>query len=333
MYDVVFYEAFEEEEKALRKFLPQGKQYLFTWKTIQESGHKTPQSKVISVRTQSKFPLEWASLLEGIITRSTGYDHVTAYLEATGAKLKAAYLPDYAARAVAEQAMLLWSACLRRLKVQQECFGSFHRDGLTGREIKGRSIAVAGVGRIGSQIVDIARGLGMKPIGIDIKPKPGLKLDYMSFEKAFPIADVIVCALPLTHETKGLLGRKTLSKAKRGSIFINIARGEISPSEDLLEMLEDGQLSGVGLDVYDHEKEVAAILRDDSSIESVPDEARKGVEAVLKLMRHPQAILTPHNAFNTEESVERKSQHTALNLELYFSKGDFLTPLDTVQAK
>jgi D-lactate dehydrogenase len=300
-YDAVFYEAFKEEAAVLESCLPKGHRYLFTWKTIQESGHESPPARVVSTRTQSKIPLEWASRLDGLLTRSTGYDHISDYLERCGAKLKAAYLPEYAARAVAEQAMILWSSCSRLLKLQISQFDSFLRDGLTGNEIKGKTIVVAGVGRIGSQVVDIAKGLGMDAIGIDIKPSSELErkysLRYLSWEEALPLADVFVCALPLTSRTKGLLDMALLSKIKRGAIFVNISRGEISPSEILLKLLNDGVLAGVGLDVYDHEKEIAAILRDGKTRGEIPEAARPGVEAVLALRSHPRAILLPHNAF------------------------------------
>jgi len=334
-HDVVFYEAFKEEEAILRAVLPEGHSYLFTWQTIQESGHDSPPGRIVSVRTQSRMPLDWAAQIDGIITRSTGYDHVSDYLSRCGIPLKAAYLPEYAARAVAEQAMILWSSCLRFVKQQQRSFSSFHRDDLTGHEIKGRAIVVAGVGRIGSQIVDIAHGLGMTPIGIDLKPNPALErkygLKYMPWNEALPLADVLACALPLTSTTKNLIDANMLSKIKKGAVFVNVGRGEISPSEDLLPLLESGALSGVGLDVYDHEKEVAAVLRDGAALASVPDNARRGVEAVLKLHEHPRAILTPHNAFNTVESVERKSRETAANLSAYFASGEFLSPVSSAK--
>ena len=331
LYDAVMYEAFEEEERELKALLPKGRKYLFTWKTIQESGHKTPPGKVISVRTQSKIPVEWAPLIDGIITRSTGYDHISEYLKTCGRPLKAAYLPEYAARAVAEQAMILWSSCLRLLKTQTINFKNFHRDGLTGREIKGKTIVIAGVGRIGTQIVDIAKGLGMTPIGIDIAPNKGLEkkygLEYLSWEEALPQADVLACALPLTSATRGLVNGKRLSSIKKGAVFVNVGRGEVSPSEDLLALLESEVLSGIGLDVYDHEKEIASVLRDGVDVSSLPEASRRGVMAIQKLMMHPRAILAPHNAFNTQESVGRKSKETAANLESYFSTGDFLTAI------
>ncbi len=331
MFSAVFYEAFEEEEKILRKVLPKEFKYLFTWKTIQESGHKSPPAKVISTRTQSKFPIEWADSLNAIITRSTGYDHVSEYLTQTGARISAAYLPEYAARPVAEQALMMWTALLRNLTVQRKSFETFHRDGLTGREIRNRRITVIGVGHIGGEIVDIAHSLKMKILGVDIKPRAEMKkqygLKYVSLKEGLKNADIAICALPLTGITRGLLNYKILKVMPGNSIFINVGRGEVSPTQDLLKLLNEGILGGIGLDVYDFEKELASVLRGGKKLSDLKPGARESVAAVLKLMRDPKVILTPHNAFNTEESVERKSLRTAENLASYLKTGKFLTPI------
>ncbi len=331
-YDAAFYEAFEEEAEELEKLLPKGHKYFFTWKSIQESDHIEPIAGIISTRTQSKFPISWIDKINAVITRSTGYDHVSAYFRECGKSVDAAYLPEYAARAVAEQAMILWTSLLRILPLQLESMSTFHRDGLTGREIRGRNLSVLATGRIGRQIVDIAHGLGMNVTGFDISPDeslaakyPGFK--YASLEEALCNADVLVCALPLTDKTNRMLDRKMLGLVKKGAVFVNIARGEISPTEDLLELLEAGILSGIGLDVYDCEKDLASVLRGGASLESIPEERRKTVAATLKLMRDTRAILTPHNAFNTEESVHRKSLETSKNLDAYFRTGRFISPI------
>lgn len=329
-YDVVFYEAFEEEEQELRKQLPKGKKYFFTWRTIQEAGHIVPPAGVISIRTQSKIPLEWREKIDAIITRSTGYDHITAYLKEAETDLPAAYLPDYAARAVAEQAMLLWTALIRNLPEQQEAVRTFSRDGLTGRELVGKTLTIAGVGRIGSQIADIGKALRMKVLGVDIAPNKKTGIKFVSMEEGISLADIFVCALPLTDITVGMLNYKMLKKLPKGAIFVNIARGEIAPPEDLLHLLRSGIIVGIGLDVYDCEKEVAAVLRDGADPGKITDiEKLNSVAASLELIEHPHVITTPHNAFNTVESVERKCLHTAENVVAFLTKGRFLTPIES----
>ena len=327
-YTAAFFEAFDEEERILRELLPKDNEYFFTWKTIQESDETLPPAPVISVRTQSLLPNEWADDIDAVITRSTGYDHVTAYRESIGKRINAAYLPDYAGRAVAEQAMLLWTALLRKLELQRVSFKTFCRDNMTGRELVGRRITVVGVGRIGSQIVDVAMGLRMEVKGVDIAPREIRGLEYVYLREGVERADILVCALPLTRETRGMLNHQLLKNMPAGSIFVNIARGEISPTRDLLRLLKEGALSGVGLDVFEYEKELATVLRDGSTPEEILDsEARESVEAVLELRNRNDAILTPHNAFNTMESVERKSQDTVDNLSSYLDTGKFLTPV------
>lgn len=86
MGHVIFYEIFKEEEEMLKQSLPANVKAAFTSQTIQESQDKTPPAKLISVRTQSQIPLEWADQIEGILTRSQGYDHLLEYLKHCGKK-------------------------------------------------------------------------------------------------------------------------------------------------------------------------------------------------------------------------------------------------------
>ena len=81
--DIFFYEAFEEETLALKKeCLPYNLNANYSYKTIQECGHELP-APIISVRTQSIIPKTWKNNLKAILTRSTGFDHISKYLEET----------------------------------------------------------------------------------------------------------------------------------------------------------------------------------------------------------------------------------------------------------
>jgi D-lactate dehydrogenase len=327
-HTAAFFEAFDEEERLLKKLLPKEMECFFTWKTIQEAALDEPPAPIVSVRTQSLIPIDWADGIDALITRSTGYDHITAYRAESGKEIKATFLPDYAGRAVAEQAMLLWTALLRKLEIQRASFDTFHRDGLTGRELVGRKLTVLGIGRIGSQIVDIATGLKMDVAGVDISAREIGGLKYVGLEKGVERAEILVCALPLTRETRGMLNYNLLRKMPQNAIFINIARGEISPAKDILALLKEKRLAAAALDVYDHEKELASVLRDGTHSAEIADQtARESVEAVLEMRTRSDVILTPHNAFNTRESVERKAMHTVENLMHYLEFGEFKTPV------
>jgi D-lactate dehydrogenase len=140
-------------------------------------------------------------------------------------------------------------------------------------------------------------------------------------------ADIAVCAMSLNRDNRGLLNEKRLRRMPKGAIFVNIARGEISPAGDLHRLLEEEHLAGVALDVYNHEKQLASVLRGGIDPDTLPEPARSEIDAIVSLMKHPRAVLTPHNAFNTIESVERKSRDTASNLVSFLETGRFLTPV------
>jgi len=296
----------------------------FTQKTIQESGDKVPRAPILSVRSQSIIPIHWAEKLSGILSRSTGYDHLERYVRDTGKPIPCGYLPFYCNRAVAEQAMLLWMALLRKLPQQTYAFGTFYRNNLTGNETAGKTLFVVGVGNIGSEIVKIGVGLGMNVLGVDLVEKHSF-VNYTTFENGIGKADIIVCAMNLTSENAGYFNYNRLLKAKKGAIFINISRGEISPSTDLLKLIDEDRLGGVGLDVYNHESELAESLR--TRRESDFPEVR----STLLLSQKANVILTPHNAFNTTEAVARKAEQSVLQIDHFLQTGNFLWNAPVVQ--
>jgi D-lactate dehydrogenase len=320
-WDVFFYEAFREEQEALRAALKEtGIRAGFAPDTIQECDAAVPPAPLISIRTQSLIPEGWAGRISGILTRSTGYDHVLDYRRRAGTDVVCGYLPLYCNRAVAEAAMLLWMALLRRLPRQLRHFQTFNRDGLTGAECYGKTLLVVGVGHIGSEAARIGQGLGMRVLGVDVVKKYH-DVTYVALEEGLKAADVIVCAMNLTASNRGFFCYESLKAAKTGAVFVNIARGELSPSTGLKRLLDEGILGGVGLDVFDHEIDLAGWLRDGKAGDH-PE-----TKAALELSRRDNVILTPHNAFNTAEAVERKALHSIRQIEHFIKQGGFLWPV------
>lgn len=303
MLDIYFYEVFKEEEAAIKRYLPDGISAGFTWKTIQENGDSVLPSKMISIRTQSQIPLDWAQELDGILTRSQGYDHILKYNKDSGVDVNFKYLDNYCSRAVAEQAVLFMMSLFRKIKVQIKNFDGFHREGLTGTESKGKKALVVGVGRIGSEIVDCLLGLKMEVKGVDVAPKD-TRVEHVALKEGIPWADVVFCSLPLTVDTNKMLNISAFENAKKGVLLINISRGEITPIKDIKDMLDKGILGGVGLDVYCCEKDLAEYLR--GHVDKASDEVR----VVCDLKNQENVIFTPHNAFNTVEAVEEKARQS-----------------------
>ncbi|MGB9764559.1 MAG: 2-hydroxyacid dehydrogenase [Candidatus Saccharicenans sp.] len=314
--DVYFYEAFEEEAQLI-KSLSRGRLELgLTDKTIQESGHKEPPARLISVRTQSIIPVEWQDKLDGVLSRTTGFDNLKIYKSQIHRPLSLGYLEEYATRAVAEQAILLMMALKRNLPAQIEQFKTFYRDGLTGSECLGKKLLVVGVGRIGGEIVRIALGLGMEVRGVDIVRRHDF-VNYVEKEEGVKWADVIICAMNLTEENYHYFNYELLKKARPGVIFINIARGEHAPLFDLLQLVEEGHLGGLALDVFEDEPEVGSALRTGKIRDS------KKAQLVTKLLECPGVILTPHNAFNTREALQRKVQFSLDEIFYFLKTGKF----------
>lgn len=316
--DVYFYEAFAEEERELRAALPATVTAGFTGKTIQEAGDARPPARLISIRTQSAIPATWHGALAGILSRTTGYDTVR------GLPVPCGHLPLYCHRAVAEQALLLWLALLRKLTEQVQHFATFNRDGLTGSECAGKNLLVVGVGHIGGEVVKIGTGLGMNVRRVDLLPA---RADT-GIADGLPWADIIVCSMNLTDQNAGYFNAARLRQAKRGAIFVNVARGELSPTADLARLLDEGHLGGVGLDVYDKEKELAVALR---------NAAGRGGDAaptlpILELAGRANVICTPHNAFNTHEAVVRKSVQSAQSVVEFLKSGRFPWPVSSTGA-
>lgn len=301
--DVYFYEAFEEEVAELRQHLPAQLSVGFTGKTIQETGDREPPAPLISIRTQSIIPAAWAGKVSGIISRTTGYDHLV------GQKIPCGYLPHYCSRAVAEQALLLVMALLRKLPAQVAQFPKFQRDGLTGQECTGKRLLVVGVGSIGAEIVKIGQALGMESKGVDLVQRHD-SVSYISIDDGLAWADIIVCAMNLTDANIDYFCYETLKRAKPGVIFVNIARGELSPTNDLMRLLDEGHLSALALDVYENESGLAVALRSGKSN--------------FPLAGLPNVILTPHNAFNTTEAVARKAEQTVQQIAHFQKHGAFL---------
>jgi D-lactate dehydrogenase len=316
IYDVYFYEAFEEEQKELKKFIPENIRAGFTKKTIQENNDDISPAKIISIRTQSIIPFKWSQNLNAILSRSTGYDHLIRYKEETQTDIKTGYLPLYCNRSVAEQAMTLWMALSRKLPLQIKSFNTFHRDGLTGNEIEGKTLMVVGVGNIGSEIVKIGQALKMKVFGVDLVKKYSF-VNYITFNEGVIQADIIVSAMNLTSENENYFTYRKLSKVKTGAIFINIARGELSHSTELLKLIQADKLSGIGLDVFNDENILARSLRSNKKVKS------KEIEAIREMQKYTNVIFTPHNSFNTKESVIRKSKQSAEQLIHLFENGEF----------
>ena len=315
MGNVVFFEVFQEEKEAILRFLPKNIYALFYENTIQEEKCDIPNQSIISTRTQSVIPLCWESKISAILTRSTGHDHMHSYRNNSRIKIPYGFLPMYCARSVAEHALLVWSCLLKKLPKQLENFKTFNRNGITGSELKNKNLLVIGVGNIGIEIVKIATSLEMKVDGIDIVRKFD-DVNYVSRNDDLSKYDIIVCAMNLTESNYNYFDNNFFDRIKKGSLFINISRGELSPIHTLYKYLQNGILAGIGLDVFDNEKILALSMRNNKSSDEI--------KLIMELNKLSNVILTPHNAFNTHEATLIKSKQTVDQIKSLIEHGCFI---------
>ncbi len=259
--------------------------------------------------------------LKMIATRSTGFDHID--LDACREYgIVVSNVPRYGQNTVAEHAFALLLAIARKLipSIERVRSGIFSPKGLRGIDLKGKTLGVIGTGNIGKHMIKIAKGFGMKVIAYDVyKDEEFAKqigFEYVPFEELLKNSDIISIHVPLNEHTYHLINKDNIRLIKKGAILINTARGPVVDSEALLMALEEGIISAAGLDVLEGEKEIK------EEPELLKEHFHKSFDYKLlamdyMLIHHPRVIVTPHNAFNTQEALERIINTTIDNIHSF----------------
>lgn len=260
--------------------------------------------------------------LKFIATRSTGYDHLNL-AETAKRGIKVSNVPSYGENTVAEQAFALL-LCLSRKIYQSykqiEQGGSFSTAGLKGFDLKGKTIGIVGLGRIGIHTARIAKGFEMNILAFDQhQNEPAIKdygVKYVSLPELLAGSDIISLHAPYLKETHHLINLDNIGKIKKGAYLINTARGGLVDTAALIKGLQDGVLAGAGLDVLEEEN----FMLDELALLNDPHPNTDSLKTILAnhyLIDHPRVIITPHNAFNTQEAIERIVGTTVENIRSF----------------
>lgn len=164
------------------------------------------------------------------------------------------------AQSVAEHTLTLMLACLKRLpqinKQTHEGVWKKQQVGVTTRELKGKIVALVGMGNIGRLVASMLLPFGAKVIytdvvrqSEDIEQRLGLNY-YDSFDAMLPEADILSFHCPLTSENTEILNSRSLAMMKQGAIVVNTARGKLINPKDFYEALKNGHLSSAALDTH-----------------------------------------------------------------------------------
>jgi lactate dehydrogenase-like 2-hydroxyacid dehydrogenase len=182
----------------------------------------------------------------------------------------------------------------------------------------------------------------MKVLAYDAAPNPLhtelLDFKYTSFDHLIRESHVITLHIPLNQDTHHIINRETLARCRPGVLIINTARGRLIDSEALIEALDSGQVGGAGLDVIEEEgvfhggatallgAQIADRVREagvDNDRIALPVGRMKEISRYIAsnaLLKRPQVVFTPHNAYNSAESRTFISRTTTENIFSYLSQ-------------
>ncbi|MFO7604971.1 MAG: NAD(P)-dependent oxidoreductase [Desulfurivibrionaceae bacterium] len=270
----------------------------------------------LSMATLAKF-----NKLRLIATRSTGFDHIDlGYCDKHG--IKVANVPDYGVTPVAEHVFALLLALSHRLieAADRTRRGDFSGRDLRGFDLEDKTIGVIGAGAIGQGVLRIAAGFGMKRIAFDPRPDHStakrLKFEYVDFESLLQQADIITLHVPANAATIKMLAREQFDMMKKGVVIINTARGALIDVVELVAALYSKKVAGAGLDVLSAE----STIHEGSKLARSLFGEKSDLAPLLAdqiMLRLPNVVVTPHNAFNTREAMSEIINTTSGNIAGY----------------
>lgn len=226
----------------------------------------------------------------------TGIDHVdkAACIE-KGVKISNA--AGYSNTSVAE---LVIGMIISKLRNIVECNTVVRegktKDGLVGFELSGKTVGIVGTGAIGLKTAELLKAFGCRLLGYDIAERQEAKalgITYMGLDDLLKESDIITLHAPLTEETKFMINKENLKLLKPNALLINCARGQVIDIEATAEALKEKKFAGAAIDVFEIEPPLPT------------DHVLFGAE---------NALLTPHVAFATKESMVRRAQITFDNV-------------------
>ncbi|HXZ34955.1 MAG TPA: C-terminal binding protein, partial [Thermodesulfobacteriota bacterium] len=236
-----------------------------------------------------------------------GYDNVD--LAAAGEKgIYVCNVPDYGTDEVADHAIALMLACARGLTFTErrlrKTLSPWNYLAATPlRRLAGSTLGIIGLGRIGTATALRAKALRMKVVANDPYLADGydkaLGVALLSLDELLAVSDVVSVHTPLNPETTGIVGAPQLTRMQPHAILVNTARGKCVDAGAVAEALKAGKIGGAGLDV-------------------LPEEPPGAEDPIVQLWQQEDPpvnlILTPHNAFYTEQSREEMRTKAALEV-------------------
>ncbi|MBI4361442.1 hydroxyacid dehydrogenase [Candidatus Micrarchaeota archaeon] len=288
---------------------------------------KVKDADAIAAFVFSKFDaatLKKLSKLKLLCTMSTGFDHVDLKT-AKKQGVTVCNVPEYGSNTVAEHTFALLLSISRKVpqSLSRIRLSDFSREGLRGFDLAGKTMGIIGMGKIGRHVARIARGFEMNVLACDPfltqKEAEILCVGCVPLKKLLSESDVITLHAPLTDKTRHLINTRNLKHVKKGAVLVNTSRGALVETRALLEGLKNGTFSALGLDVLEDE----GVIQEEKALLHRAFADKVNLRRVLEehvLLDLENVVVTPHNAFNSQEALERILDTTADNIKAYFKK-------------
>ncbi|MFA7659524.1 MAG: NAD(P)-dependent oxidoreductase [Candidatus Gastranaerophilaceae bacterium] len=260
--------------------------------------------------------------LKLIALRSVGFNHVDIdYCKSNNIEVVNSI--GYGNVTVAEFAFGLILDVIRKVTHSYMNLRDEHpnKDSYMGFELKGKNIGIIGTGAIGGEAVRIAHGFGMNVLAYDIFPKEELVqkygVKYIPLDELLKNSDIISLHTPLTEDNFHLINEEKIKLMKSTAVLVNTARGELIDTKALYAALSENKIFGAGLDVLEAEN----ILTQPDSVLDFDYLTNDYIRQTLvneRLLKLPNAVVTPHIAYNSKEAHERILDITMKNINSFF---------------
>jgi len=238
--------------------------------SVEDLIKQIPEYDAVIVRSRTKITssvIEAGKKLKVIGRAGIGVDNID--VEAASKKnIVVVNTPESSTQAVAELTIGLMLSLARKIPLGDRGIkeGRWLKNELMGIELRGKTLGIIGLGRIGSRVGALAKAFGMKIIVNDIAKLPeqlikSLEAEVVDLDTLLSRSDFVTLHVPLTPQTKHLINRERLAKMKRGAYLINTSRGGVVDEEALYEALKEGQLAGAALDVFEHEPPTSEVVK------------------------------------------------------------------------
>lgn len=263
--------------------------------------------------------------LQIVTTRSTGYNHIDIE-HCRKNNIAVINIPDYGKTSVAQYTIGMIITLVRNVFLASNDIKNKEIEyrNYEGRDLSTLSLGVIGTGSIGSAVCELANMFNMKIYAHDIRINDDINdfVEYVCLDELIAKSDIITLHIPYIKEFYHMLSEKEFKNMKDGVYIINTSRGELIDIEALYENVKNGKIKGVALDVIECEYLNYEKKQFKKALDSSSEKCLKNTLIIDKLINFDNVIITPHIAYNTQESIMNILDNMFKSIKRHYN-GDF----------